>query len=182
MTFARNGERCNYHHPEEFLMTLRRCRSAVLTFLMFYPMGAAPLLAQARGGWSKYSPGQLQAALRTLGTGQDARVSGKRRDKTTISGYVSQVDPGHFVVMDARTSQTIPVSYEDVKELRGENSANGVQFAARVSRSLNLRADDVAGGQSPRQLCCDRNIGWVRLLIPAVFLAIIFIAVLSDRS
>ena len=163
-------------------MTLRRSLSVALTFLMFNAIWTAPLLAQARGGWKKYSPGQLQAALRTLGTGQEARITGKLRDKTTLLGYVSQVDPGHFVVMDARTSQTIPVSYEDVKELRGENSANGVQFAARVSRSLNLRADDVAGGQSPRQLCCDRNIGWVRLIVPAVFLAIIFIAVLSDRS
>jgi hypothetical protein len=163
-------------------MTLRRCRSAVLTFLVFYPMGAAPLLAQAPGGWSKYSPGQLQAALRTLGTGQEARVTGKLRDKTTLLGYVSQVELRRFLVMDARTSQTIPVSYEDVKELRGENAANGVQFAARVRRSLNLSADDVAGSQSPRRLCCDRNIGWVRLIISAVFLAVIFIAVLSDRS
>jgi hypothetical protein len=182
MTFARNGERGNYHYSEEFPMTLRRCRSAVLTFLMFYPMGAAPLLAQARGGWTKYSPGQLQAALRTLGTGQEARVTGKLRDKTTISGYVSKIEPGRFLVMDTRTSQIIPIGYEDVKGLRGENSANGVQFAARVRRALNLGADDVAGSQSPRQLCCDRNIGWVRLIVPAVFLAIIFIAVLSDRS
>ena len=51
--------------------------------------------------------------------------------------------------MDAQTTQVIPVSYIDVKELRAENTADGVLFAARVSLSLNLDVDEMTPSLSP---------------------------------
>jgi hypothetical protein len=152
-------------------MSLRRCLSIVLTFLMLNPIWVAPLFAKPRGGgWTKYSPGQLQAALRVLGTGREAHVAGKLRDKTTFSGYLSQVEPRRFLVMDARTTTVIPVSYVNVKELRAENTADGVQFAARVSLSSHqLDIDEEAsnlslrGSALPSKARMDRSLGCRRV-------------------
>src|SRR5208282_370396 len=96
-------------------MTLRRCLLVFLTILMFNPIWAAPLYAQPHGGWKKYSPGQLRMALGVLGTDHDAHVSVKLRDKTKFSGYLHQVEPNRFLVMDTQTAQIIPVSFRDVK-------------------------------------------------------------------
>lgn len=163
-------------------MTLRRCLLVFLTFLMFNPIWVAPLFAQPRGGWKKYSPGQLRMALGVLGTGQDAHVSGKLRDKTTFSGYLNQVEPTRFLLMDTQTTQVIPVSYRDVKELRAENAADGVEFAARVSLNLNLDADEETTTLSQGQNCCHPKHEWIAAVVAGAFLVLVFVAVASDKS
>ena len=49
-----------------------------------------------------------------------------------------------FWLRDARTSRVIAIEFDEVKELRGENAADRIQFAAQVvSPAL---PHDVAGG------------------------------------
>jgi hypothetical protein len=165
-----------------FPMTLRRCLLVFLAFLMFNPVWVAPLFAQPHGGWKKYSPGQLRMALGVLGTGQDAHVSVKLRDKTTFSGYVSQVDPTRFLLMDTQTAQVIPVSYRDVKELRAENAADGVEFAARVSLNLNLDADEQTSTLWPGEQRCDNKGEWIAYVVGMGFLAFVFILLAVSKD
>ena len=163
-------------------MALRRCLLVLLAFLMFNPVWVAPLFAQPHGGWKKYSPGQLRMALGVLGTGQDAHVSVKLRDKTKFSGYLHQVDPTRFLLMDTQTAQVIPVRYRDVKELRAENAADGVEFAARVSLNLNLDADVETSTLSPGQQCCDDKGEWVAYVVVGGLLAFLFIALAVSKD
>jgi hypothetical protein len=137
-------------------MTLRRCLSFALTLLMFGTIGVAPLSARPRSGWKEYSIPQLRLAMRALGTGPEARVTVRLCDKTTFSGFLSQVGPSRFLVIDAQTTLVIPVIYEDVKELRGENLVDGVQFAARVGFTpVPLEVAQEPSNLPPEQECCE---------------------------
>ena len=150
---------------------------------MFNPTWVTPLFAQPRGGWKKYSPDQLRAAVGVLGTGQAARVTVKLRDKTTFSGYLSQAEPTRFLVREDQTTKVIPVSYGNVKELRAENTENGVQFAARVSLSaLQL---DVGGDPSPLSPggdCCHPKGEWLAIAVGLGFLVFILALMSADKS
>jgi hypothetical protein len=163
-------------------MSLRRYLSIILTLLMFNPIGPASLLAMTRGGWKKYSPGQLRTALGALGTGQDARVTGKLRDKTPFSGFVTQVDPTRFLVMDAQARRMIPVSYVDVKELRAENAGNGVQFAARVSHSLTLEINSNASLLAPGAPCCQAKHEWIGVAVAGGLLLFLVLALATAKN
>jgi hypothetical protein len=156
-------------------MMLRRYLSIALTFLLCNPIWVSPLFAQPRGGWKKYSPGQLQAAMNVLGPGQESHVTVKLLDKTVLSGYVTEIEPTHFLVMDTQTTRVIPVRYRNVKELRAENAENGVQFAARVSLHLNLEMDGGSPDQSPAGDRCNPKGEWVAALVGIGLLAFIFV-------
>jgi hypothetical protein len=164
-------------------MTLYKCLSIALTLLMFNPIWVTPLFAQPRGGWKKYSPDQLRAAVGVLGTGQEARVTVKLRDKTTFSGYLSQAEPTRFLVREDQTRKVIPVSYGNVKELRAENTENGVQFAARVSLSaLQLDVDGDTSTLSPGNDCCHPKGEWIAFVVGMGFLALMLALLASDKS
>jgi hypothetical protein len=156
-------------------MMLRRCLSIALTFLLCNPIWASPLFAQLHGGWKKYSPGQLQAAMNVLGSGQESHITVKLLDKTVLSGYVTEIEPAHFLVMDTRTTRVFPVRYRNVKELRAENAENGVQFAARVSSHLNLEMNGESPDNSPAGDCCNPKGDWIAALVGIGFVAVILI-------
>ena len=73
---------------------------------------------------------KVQTEIAKLGTGQNARVDLKLRDKTKLKGYISEVGAESFVVIDDKTGTATTITYPQVKQ--GNNLATGWKIAIGV--------------------------------------------------
>lgn len=87
--------------------------------------------AKSKVEWQTYSQAQLKAALGTLGVGEHARVIVTLQDGAKLTGYVSQADDTHFVVVAKGRAR--PVQYDQVSDIRAGNPDTQVKFAARIT-------------------------------------------------
>jgi hypothetical protein len=72
---------------------------------------------------------KVRAGIATLGLGKEARVSPKLRDKTELSGYITEVRDDGLVVADLHTGATTTVPYPDVTQVNGKNLSTGAKVA-----------------------------------------------------
>lgn len=72
---------------------------------------------------------KVRSEIAKLGTGTDARIKVKLKDKTQIEGYLAETDANQFVVMNAKTGEAVPVPYHSVKQVRGNNLSTGAFIA-----------------------------------------------------
>lgn len=72
---------------------------------------------------------KVKAGIAKLGTGPEARVKVKLRDKTKLDGYISETGEDFFVVVNAKTGIATTVAYPQVKQVKGNNLSAGVQIA-----------------------------------------------------
>ena len=75
---------------------------------------------------------KVQTEIAKLGTGPNARVDLKLRDKTKLKGYISEVGAESFVVVDDKTGSATTVTYPQVKQVRGNNLATGWKIAIGI--------------------------------------------------
>lgn len=81
---------------------------------------------------------KVKAGVRALGTGADAKVKIKLRDNRKLKGYISRADEDAFIAVEEKSGEENIVSYEDVKQIKGNNlSTNtkviiGVAIAAAI--------------------------------------------------
>jgi len=91
------------------------------------------LLFLAPSVWAKSKPEKeaekIKTAIQQLGTGPDARVRLKLRDKTKVAGYIQEAGAEAFVVVDAKTGTTTTVSYPNVTQVKGNNLSTGAKVA-----------------------------------------------------
>jgi hypothetical protein len=64
-----------------------------------------------------------------LGTGEAARLKVTLRDKTKLEGYISAADGEGFTVTNPRTGKVTPVTYPQVKSVKGNNLSTGAKIA-----------------------------------------------------
>lgn len=64
---------------------------------------------------------KVKAAIVQLGTGQSSQVNLKLRDKTKLTGYISEIGDTSFVVTDLKSAQPTTVSYPNVVQIKGNN-------------------------------------------------------------
>ena len=72
---------------------------------------------------------KLKEGVAKLGTGTEARVEVKLKDKTKLKGYVSAVGDEGFSVVDAKTGTTTRVAYPQVQKVKGHNLSTGAKIA-----------------------------------------------------
>jgi|KBSSwiStaDraftv2_1062776.scaffolds.fasta_scaffold73301_4 hypothetical protein len=100
----------------------RRVSAVVLALMLAIPMvdlravSASPLSGREGRMTQKVKDG-----IAKLGVGPEARVQLKLKDKTKLAGYISAVEPEHFVVTDLTTGQQTTVPYPDVAQVKGNN-------------------------------------------------------------
>ena len=75
---------------------------------------------------------KVKAGISKLGTGVDARVEVKLRDKTKLKGYVSEAGEDSFVVVDEKTGASSTVTYAQVKQVKGHNLSTAAEIALGV--------------------------------------------------
>jgi len=72
---------------------------------------------------------KLKEGMAKLGTGTEARVEVKLKDKTKLKGYVSAVGDEGFSVVDAKTGVATHVAYPQVQKVKGHNLSTGAKVA-----------------------------------------------------
>jgi hypothetical protein len=91
----------------------------IIGFLCHMPISAVPNLEDE----TKFAD-KVKREILKLRTGPDTRIAVKLRDKTKISGYLSEADNGGFVVVNDMGSPT-KVLYPQVKKVKGNNFNTG---------------------------------------------------------
>jgi hypothetical protein len=76
---------------------------------------------------------KVKTEIAKLGTGPDARVDLKLRDKTKLKGYISEVSDQSFAVVDDKTGTATTVAYPQVKQVQGNNLSTGVKIAIGIA-------------------------------------------------
>ena len=56
---------------------------------------------------------KVKVNITKLGTGKDARVEVKLRDKTKLKGYVSEINENNFVVVEDKMGASNEVAYSE---------------------------------------------------------------------
>jgi hypothetical protein len=79
---------------------------------------------------------KVKEGISKLGTGAEARIEVKLRDKTKLKGYVSEAGVDGFVVVDEKTGATSTVAYPQVKQVKGNNLSTGAEIAIGVGLIL----------------------------------------------
>jgi preprotein translocase subunit SecF len=75
---------------------------------------------------------KVKEGISKLGTGAEARIEVKLRDKTKLKGYVSEAGEDSFVIVDEKTGATSTVTYPQVKQVKGNNLSKGAKIAIGV--------------------------------------------------
>ena len=86
----------------------------------------------------------LTKVVQKLGTGTDSLVAMRLMDKSVVSGYIAQISPESFAVIDNTTGEKHTIQYEQVSQLEGVNVATGARvhhgggFRAGVARGMAM--------------------------------------------
>ncbi|HKO44948.1 MAG TPA: hypothetical protein VJU84_16845 [Pyrinomonadaceae bacterium] len=75
---------------------------------------------------------KVKEGISKLGTGEQARIEVKLRDKTKLKGYVGEAGQDSFVIVNEKTSATSTVSYAQVKQVKGNNLSTAAEIALGV--------------------------------------------------
>ena len=94
--------------------------------------GVGPAYAGSKEEKDTRLAAKVKEGIRKLGTGVDARVEVKLRDKTKLKGYVSEADEDSFVIVDEKTGATSKVAYPQVQKVTGNNHSTAVEIAIGV--------------------------------------------------
>lgn len=68
---------------------------------------------------------QVKNEITKLGVGEAAQIKVKLRDKTKMSGYVSEIGKDSFTLIDKQTGSATQIPYSQVKKASGKNHLNG---------------------------------------------------------
>ena len=75
---------------------------------------------------------KVKEGIGKLGTGSEARVEVKLRDKRKLKGYVSEAGEDSFVIVDEKTRATSTVTYSQVQQVKGNNLSRAAKIAIGV--------------------------------------------------
>src|SRR5262249_19701151 len=109
---------------------------ALVGALIFTMVGAAPIWAKSKAEKDTERATKVKAGVTKLGVGKETRIAVKLRDKTRVSGYISQAYEDSFVITDIKTGATTEVAYRDVTQVKGQNLSTGVTIAIVVGVAL----------------------------------------------
>jgi hypothetical protein len=111
---------------------IRKVLSVLLMGLLIQLACAYPAFANTDSKKDYERAEKVRAGIAKLGTGPDARVKIKLRDKTKLEGYVSEAGPDQFTVTDGKTGAATSVEYSQVKQAKGNNLSTGAKIAIGI--------------------------------------------------
>jgi len=101
----------------------------------------------------------LDQLIQKLGTGQNALVAVRLKDKSSASGYVSEAGEDYMILVNPKTGEQTTVPYAEVDRMQGYNIATGtevhehtglrsklVKFAVRGLPGHRIPKNSFAGG------------------------------------
>jgi hypothetical protein len=106
-----------------------RTAAVVLIALLLNITSPSPAVAGTSPEKDARFAQKVKTEIAKLGTGPNARIELKLRDKTKLKGYLSEVGDESFAVVDDKTGSATTVSYPQVKQVKGNNFSTGVRIA-----------------------------------------------------
>ena len=106
--------------------------SVLLAGLLMQLACIQPARAETKAEKDAHFAEKVKAGVNRLGTGPEALVEVKLRDKRKLKGYISETADDYFVVMDA-TGNPTQVAYPQVKSVKGNNLSTGAKIAIGVA-------------------------------------------------
>jgi len=110
----------------------KKLLSMILACLVAGVAYAQPIAAKTNPEKEARFMEKVRAGIAKLGTGPEARIELKLRDKQKLKGYVSQTSAESFTIIGAN-GQATQVAYPQVKQVKGNNLAAGVKIAIGVA-------------------------------------------------
>ena len=110
----------------------RKALSLALVGFLFGVAGLRLAYAGAKEEKETRFAEKVKEGISKLGTGVEARVEVKLRNKTKLKGYVSEASEDSFVIVDEKTGTTSTVSYAQVKQVKGKNLSTAAEIAIGV--------------------------------------------------
>ena len=110
----------------------RKALSLVLVGFLFGVAGLRLAYAGAKEEKETRLAEKVKEGISKLGTGVEARIEVKLRDKTKLKGYVSEAGEDSFVVVDEKTGASSTVPYVQVKQVKGNNLSTAAEIAIGV--------------------------------------------------
>ncbi|HEX8494894.1 MAG TPA: hypothetical protein VF658_18780 [Pyrinomonadaceae bacterium] len=110
----------------------QKLRSLVVLTLLVSLVCYTSVRASSNPDQDAEARAKVKYALIELGTGPDARVKIKLRDKTELKGYISDLDDDHFTLVQDKTGASIEIAYEQVQKVKGKHHFNGDRLLAIV--------------------------------------------------
>ncbi len=105
---------------------------ALVVVGLLYTMGVAPVYAGGKEEKEARFAQKVKEGIGKLGTGPDARLEVKLRDKTKLKGHVSESGDESFVIVDEKTGMASTVAYPQVKQVKGNNLNQAAEIALGV--------------------------------------------------
>lgn len=99
-----------------------------LIVLIFNAVGINLAYAGTKENKEARFAARVKENIAKLGTGKEARVEVKLRDKTKLKGYVSQINENSFVVVEDGTNAATEVPYPNAKQVKGNNLSTGTKI------------------------------------------------------
>jgi hypothetical protein len=109
----------------------KRVLSVVLVGFLFCAAGVSVAYAGSKDKEIRFAE-KVKKGIGKLGTGADARVEVKLRDKTKLKGYVSEAGEDSFVIVDEKTNAISRVPYSQVKQVKGHNLSTAAEIALGI--------------------------------------------------
>jgi hypothetical protein len=99
---------------------IRKIFTFALAGLLLNLLCAAPHAVAAAEKQSKEAKqtAKVKSLISKLGTGKDARVAVKLKDKTELKGFVSEAGGEQFILTDEQTGASTPVMYAQVEKVK----------------------------------------------------------------
>jgi hypothetical protein len=118
-----------------FIFEERNMFKRVIAFVLVglvYTMGVAPAYAGPKEEKEARFAQKVKEGIGKLGTGTEARLEVKLRDKTKLKGYVSEAGDESFVIVDEKTGMASTVTYPQVKQVKGKNLNTAGEIALGI--------------------------------------------------
>ncbi len=158
----------------------RRLLSVFLATLVGNLFVVAQALAGPRPQAGIDSTARVKAGIVSIGTGADAHATVTLRNKTRLSGYISQAGEEQFVIADPKSGVSTTVSYADVVKLKGRNVATGAKVSIGPSGSGGTVAAAAAGGLAGVAIA--RTHGRQRVVFIIALAAILVVAIIAAAN
>lgn len=125
----------------------RKILSLVLVGLLFNAAGASSVYACSKEEKEAHFAERVREGISRLGTGAEARVEVKLRNKMKLKGYVGEANTEYFTVVDADGGAT-RIAYPQVKQVKGNNLSEGIKVAIGLGALILLVVILLSGDNS----------------------------------
>lgn len=129
------------------LMT-KKLLALTIAALLISLLGVVPVNATTKPEDEGKFAEKVKTEIAKLGTGPEAHIEVRLRDKTKLKGYVSEADETHFAVVNAKTGATTTVAYPQVQKVKGNNLSTGARIAIGIAIIVGILLIAVKAGSS----------------------------------